>query len=194
MPDFNSDKEVFDYVRQYEISDISPLNKLFAPYSFNFVEIEDVLSMLHSDGYLLIDTRSEKEFEETHIPTAINFPILHNHERHYVGTVYKNYSDLAAIKLAGEYAMEKITKLKEFLIKNKAKNNTIIVYCWRGGGRSKYLSKMIFDLGYNPYTLSDGIKSYRNMVNSFFSSPDFPNRLLELNGLTGCGKTELLIL
>lgn len=192
MLEFNTDKEVFDYVRKYDISNISPLIQIFSPYSFNNIIIEDLLSSLHTENYLLIDVRSEKEYEETNIPTSINFPVLDNKERHFTGTVYKNYSDLAATKLAEEFAQNKLDSLNDFLVKNNAKDKNIIVYCWRGGGRSKYLSKMIFDLGYNPNTLLGGIKSYRKYVNNFFETNKFPKELLEINGLTGCGKTEIL--
>lgn len=192
MKEFQSDKELFDYVRQYDLKTVKNLKEVFIDYKFNFIEITELQKLLYNDNYLLIDARSEKEYEETSIPTAINFPVLHNTERHNVGIVYKNYSDLAAVQLASEYAIPKTDSLKNFLKDNNAGEREIIVYCWRGGGRSKYLSKMIFDAGYNPKTLANGIKSYRNIVNSFFQLNSFPYSLLELNGLTGCGKTDLI--
>lgn len=192
MLEFTTDKEVFDYVRGYDISKISPLSKVFAPYTFNYINIEEILSLLYKEDYLLIDARSEKEYNETNIPTSLNFPILRNRERHFTGTVYKNYSDIAATKLAEEFAEYKYDLLERFLKENNADKKSIYVYCWRGGGRSKYLSKMIFDLGYEPFTLTSGIKSYRNYVNNFFGDKKFPKSLIELNGLTGCGKTEIL--
>jgi tRNA 2-selenouridine synthase len=192
LKEFESAKELFDYVRQYDLKSVKNLKEVFTDYQFDFIDINDLQNMLFKDDYLLIDARSEKEYEETSIPSAKSFPILNNSERHNVGTVYKNYSDLAAVELAAEYALPKIESLKQFLQYNNAGNKQIIVYCWRGGGRSKYLSKMIFDLGYKPMTLSKGIKSYRNKVNSFFQLNSFPRNLLELNGLTGCGKTDLI--
>ena len=38
---------------------------------------------------VLLDARSEGEFEQGHIPGAISFPILNNEERKLVGTCYK---------------------------------------------------------------------------------------------------------
>ncbi|MFZ4590851.1 MAG: tRNA 2-selenouridine(34) synthase MnmH [Ignavibacteria bacterium] len=192
MKEFQSSKELFDYVRHYDLKTLKNLKEVFLSYQFNFIDINDLQNLLYKDNYLLIDTRSEKEFEETSIPTSINFPVLNNYERHNVGIVYKNYSDLAAVELASEYALPKKESLQTFLKNNNAENKQIFVYCWRGGGRSKFLSKMIFDLGYSPNTLLNGIKSYRNMVNSFFKLNSFPLNLLELNGLTGCGKTDLI--
>lgn len=37
----------------------------------------------------LVDARSEGEFAQSHIPGAINIPILNNTERIQVGTLYK---------------------------------------------------------------------------------------------------------
>jgi len=68
----------------------------------------------------------------------------------------------------------------------------IIAHCWRGGGRSKYLSKMIIDEGYDVVVLKNGIKSYRNNAIKHFSLNSFPYSLLEISGLTGCGKTEVI--
>ena len=192
MKEFQSAKELFDYVRQYDLKSLKSLKETFANYQFDFTEINAFQEKLFKEGYLLIDARSEKEFEETSIPTAINFPVLRNDERHNVGLVYKNYYDLAAVELAKEYAEPKTESLKQFLIDNNASAKEIVVYCWRGGGRSKFLSKMIIDLGYKPKTLTKGIKSYRNIVNSLFNLKLFPLQLLELNGLTGCGKTDLI--
>ena len=192
MKEFQSAKELFDYVRQYDLKSLKSLKETFANYQFDFTEINAFQEKLFKGGYLLVDARSEKEFEETSIPTAINFPVLRNDERHNVGLVYKNYSDLAAVELAKEYAEPKTESLKKFLIDSNATAKEIVVYCWRGGGRSKFLSKMIIDLGYKPNTLTKGIKSYRNIVNSLFNLKLFPLQLLELNGLTGCGKTDLI--
>ncbi|MFA7361899.1 MAG: tRNA 2-selenouridine(34) synthase MnmH [Candidatus Kapaibacterium sp.] len=192
MLTFKSDKEVFDYVRTFDLSEIKPLADVLAPYTFNYIEIDELLNLIYKDDVLIVDARSEKEYEETSIPTSVNFPVLNNEERHNVGLVYKNYSDIAAVELALQYSSFKTEKLNEFLATHDARNKNIYVYCWRGGGRSKYLSKMIFDAGYKPKTLIKGIKSYRHKVNELFSHETFPNELIEINGLTGSGKTEII--
>lgn len=185
-------KTLFDYVRKFDLNEIQDINTVLKNYNFNYIIIEDLLKSISSNkDVLIIDARSEKEFEETKIPYAINFPVLKNEERHNVGIIYKNYSTLAAFRLASEYANPKLEELKHFLKKQNAKSKKIFVYCWRGGGRSKYLAKMIFDCGYYPVILKSGIKSFRRAVIEFFSK-EFNHKLIELNGLTGTGKTELL--
>ena len=48
------------------------------------------------------------------------------------------------------------------------------------------------DLGYKVKILKGGFKSYRRVVNEFFNQKEFPYELVELNGLTGVGKTEII--
>lgn len=192
-----SDKEFIESV----ISDLSndignelSVKDLLKNYEIKYIDIDLLHSGLKdiSGKILLIDARSEKEFSDASIPFSKNFPVLTNEERHFVGIIYKKYSKSSAIKLALKYAIPKISELKNFLQKNDAQNKKIIVNCWRGGGRSAYLSKMIHDLGYDVEVLSGGIKSFRKEVNKFFDLEKFPFEILEISGLTGCGKTELL--
>lgn len=187
-------KELFEFIRTIDTNNIPSLKSILGSYEIQKFNIEQVLTLLKNDNnnILLIDTRSKKEFEESAIPYSVNFPVLNNNERHNVGLVYKKYSQTSALWLAMEYANIKTDSLKLFLDENNALNKIIIVNCWRGGGRSSYLSKMIFDLGYKASVLNGGFKSFRKSVNEFYSQNIFPYELIELSGLTGCGKTELL--
>jgi len=186
-------KELFEYVRTFDIDKIPTFESIISNYEWESITINELFEIIiNSDNFLLIDTRSEKEFENSSIPFSLNFSVLSTDERHNVGLIYKTYSKKAALKLAMEYADPKLESLKDFLAKNKAESKKIIINCWRGGGRSSYLAKMICDLGYKPATLTGGIKSYRNKVNEFFSMQTLPFNLIELSGLTGSGKTELL--
>lgn len=185
-------KALFDYVRTFNLDDIPDLNEMLTGYTFSYISIEDLLEKISfRKNILILDARSENEFEETQIPDALNFPVLKNRQRHNTGLIYTKFSPRAAIKLAAEYAEPKLPDLKKFLAENRAGSKEIFVYCWRGGGRSKYLAKMIFDCGYRPVILTGGIKSYRKKVVEFFEK-DFEFNLIELTGFTGTGKTELL--
>lgn len=186
-------KKLFEYVRTFDIDKIQSFESIIQNYKWESITIDELFNVIiNNDDFVLIDTRSEKEYENSSIPFSLNFPVLSTEERHNVGLIYKTYSKKASLKLAMEYANPKLERLKDFLCKNKAENRKIIINCWRGGGRSSYLAKMICDLGYKPMTLVGGFKSYRNKVNEFFSKQTFPYDLIELSGLTGTGKTELL--
>lgn len=185
-------KILFEYVRSFDLNRIPDLNSMLSNYNFSYISIENLLNKISFDkNILILDARSENEYNETCLPKAINFPVLNNKERHNTGLVYSKYSPLAAVKLAAEYAEPKIAELKKKLAELKAGSKEIYVHCWRGGGRSKYLAKMIFDCGFKPVILTGGIKSFRRKVIEFFSKK-FEYNLIELNGLTGTGKTELL--
>lgn len=192
LPKLSTDKELFEYIRAAQIDESISLKDIFSKYFFDAIDIDSLLNQIRNRNTLLIDARSEKEFEDTSLPFAKNFPVLNNLERHNVGLLYKKYSQSAAVWLATEYANPKTKPLKEFLQVNDADKKKIIVFCWRGGGRSKYLSKMITDLGYKVTFLSGGQKAYRKKVNEFFSDANKNFKFIELRGQTGSGKTELL--
>lgn len=193
IPEIKSDKELFEFIRSAKLKESVSLKEIFSKYNFISIGIDKFLDVIKKpQKVLLIDARSENEFNETSLPYAVNFPVLNNLERHNVGLLYKKYSQNAAVWLAKEYANPKSESLKNFLEKQNAKNKEIIVFCWRGGGRSKYLSKMISDLGYDVKFLSGGQKAYRKIAFEFFNDKDRNFRFLELRGLTGSGKTEIL--
>lgn len=191
---FNTSKELFDFIRTTDTSEFPSLKKILEKYDSPRVTVNDILSELKdkNEKVLLVDARSEKEFDESSLPCSVNFPVLNNEERHNTGLVYKKYSQTSAVWLAVQYALPKEDDLRSFLQKHNASEKEIFVYCWRGGGRSGYLSKMITDAGYKPKVLIGGYKSFRRKVNEFYSQNNFPFELLELSGMTGCGKTELL--
>lgn len=192
-PEFNNDKELFQYLLKSENTPSISLKKIFEKYDFKYFELnESIEELFTGNKFLLIDARSEKEFEEDPIPGALNFPVLKNSERHYTGLAYMKFSQTSAVKLAIDYAEPKMDSLFQFLKQNKASEKRVLVYCWRGGGRSKFLSKMIIDLGFKPEIITGGQKNYRAIVNKFFDSNSFPYKLLEISGMTGCGKTDLL--
>ena len=74
--------------------------------------IDEFLKLYRKKSPLLIDTRSEKEYEKAHIPGAVNIPILNNEHRHIVGTIYKEEGRQAAVmkgfELVGPLFKEKM--------------------------------------------------------------------------------------
>ena len=91
-------ENIFDFVRNAVDSNVPTLKEIFAGYNWERVDIKDIFSLNYkSTDTLIIDARSEKEFGESTIPNAVNFPVLSNYERHNVGQIYKNYSQSAAV-------------------------------------------------------------------------------------------------
>lgn len=153
----------------------------------NIIKIQEALSLPNK---LFIDLRSPIEYSEAHIPGAINIPLLGNEERSLVGTIYKQNSPELAVDQGFEIIAPKLPCICS-QIKKYSKEKTVILYCWRGGMRSKSISNVLSLLETEHFLLQGGYKSFRNYVNDFFSRP-FDKELVVLYGLTGVGKTEVL--
>lgn len=159
------------------------------------IQIEDFLA--GSEHALLLDVRSPSEFAHGHMPGAISFPLFSDEERKIVGTAYKQQSREQAIKEGLQFFGPNMRNLVEqaetLFAKKKAAanngNNTIYVYCWRGGMRSGAVAWLLDLYGFSIKLLSGGYKTYRRHVLEVFTRP-FP--FLVLGGYTGSGKTEVL--
>ncbi|MCG9880782.1 MAG: tRNA 2-selenouridine(34) synthase MnmH [Bacteroidia bacterium] len=153
---------------------------------YKIVSIDTYLK--YPNASILLDVRSEGEFEQGHILDAISFPILNDEERKLVGTCYKQKGHKKAVILGYELVGPKFKQYIEYAYKNFG-DQPIYVHCWRGGLRSKIMSSLLSSAGFEVYQISGGYKEYRKLVLSFLES-DF--HFSVLGGLTGCGKTEIL--
>lgn len=136
----------------------------------------------------VVDARSEGEFLQSHIPEAINLPILTNEERVIVGTLYKEKGSLAATVKGFELVGPRFHEIQKSAIQQFEKVQ-IIVYCWRGGMRSQILSWLLSMIGFEVFRLKGGYKTYRTFT---FEEVRKNWRLLLLGGKTGVGKTRIL--
>ena len=89
-----------------------------------------------TQNFKLIDVRTKSEFEEFHIPGAINIPLFSEEERKEISKVYYSEGERSARLLALKLVAPKLPKLVEEIRKVKEKHSKIAVYCWRGGMRS----------------------------------------------------------
>ena len=150
-----------------------------------YVKTEQFLSLSHIP---LVDVRSPKEFEEGHIIPSHNIPLLENHEREIVGTIYKVEGSEAAV----EKGYELVSPRREELLakgKNCARNKGLRVYCWRGGMRSQKMAELFESAGISCKVLEGGYKAFRHNLRVDFSQT---SSWLVLMGMTGSGKTALL--
>ncbi len=137
-----------------------------------------------------IDVRSENEFSGGTIPGAFNIPLFNNEERAKIGTIYTKESSKKAKEIGLQIAGSKLSCLYEQIV-NLAGRNPVMLFCWRGGMRSKSLAVVLDLMGLNVFRLSGGYKAYRKSVVEFFEA-EFPFHIIVLNGNTGAGKTKLL--
>jgi tRNA 2-selenouridine synthase len=141
-----------------------------------------------SNTNAVIDVRTPKEFEQGHIPGAINIPLFSNEERVVVGTLYKQQGKQPAILKGLEFVGSKMT---DIITKAQAcaKDNTIFVHCWRGGMRSGSVAWLLELYGIKVFTLKGGYKAFRKYVLETFAKE---YNLLILGGKTGSAKTLVL--
>ncbi|OWW21410.1 tRNA 2-selenouridine(34) synthase MnmH [Noviherbaspirillum denitrificans] len=148
--------------------------------------------MQNFDSYdLIIDARSPREYEEDHIPGAINLPVVDNAEYAEVGTLHRT-DPLAAYQLGARYSLMNIARhIEQHVAKYPAKSR-ILVYCFRGGKRSKVWFDVLDTIGYRVEKLKGGWKAYRRWVNEEMATFPAGFRYVVVSGPTGCGKTRLL--
>ncbi len=148
---------------------------------------------LRDSGALFVDARSPAEFAEATIPGAINVPLLDNEERARVGTVYKERGPAEARRLGVELVAPRIPRMIEQVAAVRGESRQpAVVFCWRGGMRSRALTSFLELAGIPARQLKGGHKAFRAYLRDFFERGEW-GRLLVLRGLTGVGKTRLLL-
>ncbi len=143
------------------------------------------------DSHALVDVRTPLEFNEDHLPGAVNVPLLTNQERVEIGTIYKQQGAHPARMRALELTCGRFASMVES-IADAAKGRPILVYCWRGGLRSLSITSLLKLSGYRAVQLKGGYKSYRSHVISCFEHFSAPAPLLVMHGMTGIGKTTFI--
>lgn len=148
----------------------------------------DVDAFSQNREWSTVDVRSPGEFEQGHIPNAVNIPLFDNTERAEVGTLYKKVGRQAAmvrgLEIVGAKANGLLKAIKAAQIEDK-----LLLHCWRGGMRSEALAWFFRQCGFQPRRLTGGYKAFRNSVHLGLSEP---RRIVILSGATGVGKTQLL--
>lgn len=159
--------------------------------SLTLISAAEVLSRLHEFD-TVIDARTEDEFDDDHLPGAVNWPTLNNEERIVVGTMYKQINQFEAKKRGAAMAARNIAGHIDREVLDKPKDWKPLAYCWRGGKRSGSLSLILDQIGFKATLIEGGYKAFRAAVVA-----DIPLQAARLNfrvvcGTTGSGKTRLL--
>jgi tRNA 2-selenouridine synthase len=139
-----------------------------------------------------IDVRSPAEFAVDHVPGAVNLPVLDDDERARVGTVYVQVSAFDARKLGAAIVARNIARIVETYASDQPREWTPLVYCWRGGQRSRALTHVLAEVGWRAHQLDGGYRAYRRHVVATLTQ--LPQRFdyRVICGLTGTGKSRLL--
>jgi len=159
--------------------------------SVQLISASDALHRL-ADFSTVIDARSEGEFGEDHLPSAVNWPSLNNAERQLVGTQYKQINAFEAKKQGAALVARNVAMHIEREVLDKPKEWQPLVYCWRGGKRSGSLALILDQIGFKVTLIEGGYKAFRAALVA-----DLPQQAARLHykvvcGTTGSGKTRFL--
>ncbi len=156
-------------------------------------EIDDFETLLCADTPML-DVRAPVEFSQGAFPYSVNEPLLNDAERKQVGTCYKHEGHDAAVKLgtrliSGNIKTERVARWKSFY----SEHPEGVLYCFRGGLRSKITQQWIFDeTGVQIPRVKGGYKALRRFLIDQTERLAMQISPLILSGRTGSGKTHLL--
>ena len=151
------------------------------------INIEELRAL---DQPILVDVRSEGEFAEATIPGSVNLPLFNNAERVEVGTTYTQATPSLARELGLRIVSPKLPDIVK-KVEELSKKGPLVLFCWRGGMRSKSLATVIDLMGIPIYRLQGGYKAYRSQVLEYHENK-LPFQVVVLRGNTGVGKTEFL--
>jgi len=143
------------------------------------------------ETHCIVDVRTPLEYAEDHLPGAFNVPLLTNDERVEIGTLYKQEGPFQARRRGLDLTASRFSSIVEE-IGAHASGRPILVYCWRGGLRSKTVTSILDLTGYAAVQLAGGYRAFRNRVAAAFDPFVPPAPLVVLHGMTGTGKTTFL--
>ncbi len=145
-----------------------------------------VFDDLRDPQYAIIDVRSPAEYQQGHIPNAVNIPLFSNDERAHVGTLYVQQGATIAFDEGLRYVGP---RMHELVDQARALDRPLIVYCWRGGMRSSSVAWLYAAAGLQPRIVPRGYKGFKSWARSVIAQPW---KYHVIAGMTGAGKTDHL--
>jgi len=139
-----------------------------------------------------IDVRSPSEYAEDHLPGASSHPVLDDAERSRIGTLHAQESAFAARRAGAALVARNIATMLETSFAAKPRDWAPLVYCWRGGQRSRSLAHMLNEIGWRAAQLEGGYRAYRRHVVARLTTLPGRFRYRVICGLTGSGKSRLI--
>lgn len=143
-----------------------------------------------------IDVRAPREYNEGSIPGAINMPLFSDEGHERVGTVYKQKGEQQAKKVAMAHVAQRLPDIYDQFLEVEAKaseaGKQLVIYCARGGMRSRSIQGLLENIGHSADRLDGGYKAYRQKVLEALETACKEADMVVLHGMTGVGKTQIL--
>ncbi|MFO1253288.1 MAG: rhodanese-like domain-containing protein, partial [Inhella sp.] len=95
----------------------------------------------------IIDARTPKEFAEDHLPGACNLPIVSQEEFAEVGTLHRTNPHQAYL-VGAQYALRNVARYIGEVIAHHPPRDRLLIYCFRGGKRSRAWAEPLRNIGY----------------------------------------------
>lgn len=156
------------------------------------LSIDDVLNDLQHRARPIIDVRTPAEYEQDHLPGAVNHPVLSNEQRVLVGTINRQFGSFEANVKGAALVAANIAALLEGPLAQMPRGWNPVLYCWRGGSRSWSLATVLSRIGWRVALLDGGYRSYRQRVVEDLETLSAATGFVVVAGPTGSGKTRLL--
>lgn len=155
----------------------------------------------NTDNYLdlflndipMMDVRAPVEYQKGAFPNTVNLPLMNDHERHLIGTRYKESGQESAIELghqlvSGEIKKARVQAWREFTQRHPEG----YLYCFRGGLRSRTTQQWIKESGIEYPLIKGGYKAMRRFLIDQLELLCEKQDIVVLSGRTGSGKTRFL--
>ena len=156
-------------------------------------QLDDFRSLFLNNTQLL-DVRAPVEFNQGAFPLTKNIPLINNQERTDIGIRYKNAGQDEAIRLGHELVQGKIKDERVEQWTHFVKQNPEgVLYCFRGGMRSKISQQWIYEKTGIVYPrVKGGYKAMRRFLIEQLEESSQRISPVILSGRTGIGKTLFL--
>ena len=156
---------------------------------FQDLTLDELSEMRQKKDLITIDVRSPSEFEDATIPGSMNIPLFNDEERAEIGTLYTQVN----VQAAKERGLEIVSaKLPSFIKQFSQIPGNKVVFCWRGGMRSKTTATVLSLMGIHVYRLEGGFRAHRQGVVKALDELVITPSAIVLHGNTGSGKTAIL--
>ena len=150
-------------------------------------------AQLFSQETPLIDVRAPVEYEQGRLPGAMNLFLMNDQERAAVGTAYKKQGREAAIALGHDLVSGDLREQRiELWSEHIRRHPDAVIYCFRGGLRSKTTQQWLAGRGIHRPLIEGGYKKARQYLRNEIEKFSVSQPLLMLSGATGSAKTHLL--
>ena len=149
---------------------------------------------LFLDDVPLMDVRAPVEFNQGAFPGARNLPLINDEEREQIGIRYKDMGQDKAVELGYELVKDDIKQQRVNAWSEFVKNHPDgVLYCFRGGMRSKITQQWIYQYTGVMYPrVTGGYKAMRRFLLDQLDESVVDIQPVILGGRTGTGKTLLL--